>query len=93
MAQETSNIGPFVHLPHLPFVVSPSSHRRSVSQLPPVTLFVVVPFGLVAALVLSRRFAVVPIPTPRAVARGSGSGSWGGGCVGCGRGLEAAVLL
>ena len=49
----------------------PPSH-----YLPTVLLFFIfhspiVPFGLVAALLLSHRFAVVPIPTPRAVAHGS----------------------
>jgi len=64
-AQETSfDVSwAFFCSPCLPFIVSPSSPHCSVSQLPPVSLFVVVPFGLVVALVLSHRFAVVPIPT------------------------------
>jgi len=87
------SLGPFVRLPHLPFIVSPSSPHCSISQLPPVALFIVVLFGLVVALALSHCFAVVPIPTLQAVARSGGSGSWGGGCVGRGHGLEAAALL
>ena len=37
-----------------------------------VTHSPVVPFGLVAALPLSCCFAVVPVPTPQAVAHGGG---------------------
>ena len=87
------SLGPFFHSPCLPFIVSPSSPRHSISQSPPVTLFIVVLFGLVVALVLSHCFAVVPIPTLQAVACGGGSGSWGGGCVGHCHGLEAVVSL
>jgi len=87
------SLGPFFCLPHLPFIVSPSSPHHSIFQSPPVSLFIVVLFGLVVALALSHCLAVVPIPTLQAVARGSGSGSWGGGCVGHCCGLEAAALL
>jgi len=79
--------------PRLPFIVFPSSPHHSISQSPPVALFIVVPFGLVVALALSHCFAVVPIPTPQAVAHGGGSGSWGGGCVGHCCGLEAVASL
>jgi len=87
------SVGPFFHLPCLPFIVSPSFPHHCVSQLPPVALFVVIPFGLVVALALSCCFAVVPIPTLQAVAHSGGSGSWGGGCVGHCYGLEAVASL
>jgi len=60
MAQETSfDVSwAFFHLPCLSFVVSPSFPRRSISQSPPVALFIVIPFGLVVALALSHHFAV-----------------------------------
>ena len=81
-AQETSNdvSWAFFHSPHLPFVVSPSSPHCSVSQSPPVALFIVIPFGLVVALALSCCFAVVPVPTLRAVARGSCGGAASSPC-------------
>ena len=48
--------------------------------LPPILSHcIVIPFGMVAALSLSHPFGVSPIPTPRAVAHGSGSQCCGGG--------------
>jgi len=87
------SLGPFFRSPCLPFIVSPSSPHCSISQLPPVALFIVIPFGLVAALALSCHFAVVSVPTLQAVARSGGSGSWGGGCVRHCHGLEAAMSV
>ena len=67
-------LGLSFHLLCLPFVVCPLSSRCSVSQLP--RCCIVVLFGMVVALSLSSRFAVVPIPTLRAVARSSGARCW-----------------
>jgi len=50
-------------------------------------------YGLVAALPSPRRFEVAPVPTPRAVARGGGTGCLGGGSVGRGCGFGAAASL
>ena len=60
-------IGPFFHL------LCPSSPHCSISQLP--WCCIVILFGMVAALLLSSCFAVVPIPTLLAVV-GLGVGWW-----------------
>jgi hypothetical protein len=74
MAQETSNDISWAF-----FFVFFASSLLFPPRLQSSHCSLVVPFGLVAALLLSRHFEVAPIPTPPAVACSSGSQCCGGG--------------